>query len=703
MSTICLVGAGNIARAHAEALTLLPGHTVTAVVDPNLDAATRMAAGLGARSFATLDAALADPKLFDRVHVLTPPDHHYDGALTMLHAGKSVLVEKPLAVTGAHCAALTHAAAAGGVTLGVNQNFVFHPAMVRLRAMLARGALGRARWAGCTYNVPLRQLGAKQFGHWMFQAPGNILLEQAVHPLSQLVAIVGPIGELRALPGPSIEIAPGTTLVPTLDVVMHGAQLPAQLRFAVGQEFPFWQVTVVCDDGVAVADILADRLLTYGRGRWMPAVDDALAGVRSAAGLARDSLGGLARYAMATAKLRPRSDPFFLSMRGSIAAFHDAVDAGQVPELDGAFGAHLVEVCERIRDLTMPSVSAVPVAVSIPSASDAPVAETWDVAVLGGTGFIGTYVVQRFLTAGMRVGVMARTGRNLPAIFQDPRVTFVRGSISDPAAVERAIDGAKLVVNLAHGGGGATFEAVRDAMVGGARTVALACLKLGVRRLVHVGSIASLYLGPQPTPIDGTTPPDPREEQRGDYARAKVLADRMLLQMHADDGLPVVILRPGVVVGAGGLPFHSGVGLYNNDQHAIGWNGGTNPLPFVLAEDVADAVYRATQAEGVDGRAYNLVGDVRLSARDYTAALALATGRPLRFHPQSARFLWAEDMGKWLVKRATGRAVPAPALRDFLSRGMMATFDTSDAKRDLGWTPVADPAAFLERAVHVHA
>ncbi len=695
MSTICLVGAGNIARAHAEALRLMPDHRVTAVVDPNLGAATRMATELGAAPFASLGAALADPALFTRAHVLTPPDLHHDGALALLRAGKSVLVEKPLAVDGAQCAALTAAATAAGVTLGVNQNFVHHPAMVRLRAKLAAGALGRARWIGCTYNVPLRQLGAKQFGHWMFQAPGNILLEQAVHPLSQIVALAGPIGAMQALPGPAIDIAPGAPFIATLDVIMHGARLPAQLRFAVGQEFPFWQVTAVCDDGVAVADILGDRLLTYGRGRWMPAVDDALAGVRSAGGLMRDSVGGLVRYAAATAKLRPRSDPFFQSMRGSIGAFHAAVNAGQVPELDGAFGAHLVALCERIRDVALPART--PVAAPVPVAEAA-----WDVAVLGGTGFIGTHVVQRFLDAGMRVGVMARTGRNLPAVFHDPRVTFVRGSIGDPAAVERAIGGAKYVVNLAHGGGGATFEAVRDAMVGGAETVARACLKLGVTRLVYVGSIASLYLGPQATPIDGSTPPDPQEEQRGDYARAKVLADRMLLQMHAAEHLPVVILRPGVVVGAGGLPFHSGVGLYNTDQHAIGWNAGTNPLPFVLAGDVADAVYRATQADGVDGHAYNLVGDVRMTARDYTAALAEAMHRPLRFHPQSARFLWAEDMGKWLVKRATGRAVPAPALRDFLSRGMMASFDTSDAKRDLGWTPVADPAVFLERAVHIY-
>ena len=694
MSSICLVGAGNIARAHAEALRLIPGATVTAIVDPNLAAATSRAAPFGAAAFATLDDALAGAK-FDRAHVLTPPDLHYDGALALLQANKAVLVEKPLAVTAAQCAALVGAAGPG--LLGVNQNFVHHPAFVRLRGLLDRVAYGRARSVTCTYNVPLRQLGAKQFGHWMFQAPGNILLEQAVHPLSQIVALAGPIGTMQALAGPVIDIAPGVPFVGTMDVVMQGARLPAQMRFAVGQEFPFWQVTVVCDDGVIVADILANRVFTYGRGRWLPAVDDALAGVRTAGGLVRDSISGLAGYALSTAKLRPRSDPFFQSMRGSITAFHAAIDAGQAPELDGAFGAHLVDLCERLRDLAIPAAAPRPVTAAAPDVT------AWDVAVLGGTGFIGTHVVRRFLDAGLRVGVMARTGRNLPAVFHDPRVTFVRGSIGDAAAVERAIGSAKIVVNLAHGGGGGTFEAVRAAMVGGAEIVAQACLRLGVARLVYVGSIASLYLGPQPAPIAGTTAPDAQEEKRGDYARAKVLADRVLLAMHADQRLPVVILRPGVVVGEGGLPFHSGVGLYNNDQHAIGWNAGTNPLPFVLAEDVADAVYRATQAPGIEGRAYNLVGDVRLTAREYTAALAGALGRPLRYHPQSARFLWAEDMGKWVVKRATGRAVAAPALRDFLSRGMMAAFDTADVKRDLGWAPVADRAVFVDRAVKVHA
>jgi nucleoside-diphosphate-sugar epimerase/predicted dehydrogenase len=693
MSRTSLVGAGFISRVHADALQAL-GHRVTAVVDPSEAAGKRLASAIGAVHFVDVQAALA-ADAFDRAHVLVPPDLHASVAGELLRAGKPVLLEKPMAANGADCQALLAQEARSGAALGINQNFVHHPAFVRLRELLDAGTLGRPRHLACLYNMPVRQMAARQYGHWMFQSPGNILLEQAVHPLSQVFSLAGPAETVKAMAGPAMEIAPGLPFVSTLDVLLGCRDLPAQMRFAVGQSFPFWQVIATCDDGVAVADILANRMFAYRRTHWPEALDSMVSGLSTARAIARDAVRGMTGYAAGMLKLLPRGDAFFESMRDSIGAFHRAVDAGQRPVLDARFGAGLVAVCETIRDEVFPAAPPRPAKAS----DDVPA----DVVVLGGTGFIGTHVVRQLTEAGLRVAVMARNLRNLPAVFDDPKVSLHRGDIGDAQAVARAIRAAPVVVNLAHGGGSGSFEEVRRAMVGGAETVARICQEKGVCRLVHVGSVASLYLGPQQKPVTGATPPDPQHEKRGDYARAKVLCDRMLLAMHATEKLPVVILRPGVVVGDGASPFHSGVGLYNHEQDCIGWNEGRNPLPFVLAEDVAAAILLACRAEGIEGRSYNLAGGVRPSAREYVRDLGKVLGRPLRYHPQSVLWLWLADCGKWVVKRLTGRNAPAPALHDFLSRGMKARLDCADAVRDLGWRPVADAERFRARAIEVHA
>jgi predicted dehydrogenase/nucleoside-diphosphate-sugar epimerase len=691
------VGAGFISRVHIEALRAIPGVRTTAIIDPNADAARALAQAynIGAVHASVQEALAADA--FDCAHVLVPPDLHAPVALELIAAGKPVLLEKPAATSRAECGQLIAAGQASGTLIGVNQNFVYHPAFLALRKLVQARGLGKPNFISCIYNVPLRQLAARQFSHWMFRQPVNILLEQAVHPLSQIAALAGPIRATKAQAGPPVEIAPGKNFHSRLDLLLDCEHLPAQMHFAVGQEFPFWQITAICDDGVAVADILANRFFTYERTRWMEAVDGLVSGTRTAGAVMRESWRNTIHYALATLKLKPRSDAFFQSMQGSLRAFHAALDAGTAPETDIDFGTMLVDTCEKLRDqVFQPATESPPVVAG-------PRPEGCDVAVLGGTGFIGTAVVKQLVGAGLRVSVMARSAANLPAVFADPLVSVHRGNIRDAAAVEAAISDAPIVVNLAHGGGGATYKEIRAAMVGGAETVARVCLARGVRRLIHVGSIASLYLGPQPGAVTDATAPDPQSESRADYARAKAVCDRMLLEMHTRENLPVCILRPGVVVGEGGSPFHSGLGFYNTEQHCIGWNDGRNPLPFVLVEDVARAILLARSAPGIEGRSYNLVGDVRMTGRDYIAALGRALQRPLRFHPQSATMLWAEDLAKWGVKRATGRSVPIPARRDFLSRGMRASFDCSAAKRDLGWQPVANQDEFLRRAVLVHA
>ncbi|WP_137918840.1 NAD-dependent epimerase/dehydratase family protein [Hydrogenophaga sp. 2FB] len=692
---VVLVGAGNIAKTHAAALREIAGVELYGVFDVNAATAQGLAKEFGAgKVFQTIEEAAASDA--DTVHVLTPPDFHLTSAMPFIAAGKTVLLEKPVGVSTAECEQMREAAARSGAIIGVNQNLVFNPAYVQLKEAIASGRLGKPRYLDYVYEVPLRQLAARQFGHWMFRKPLNILLEQAVHPLSQVLDLAGSVRELSLLAEDPVEISPGVGLHNACQVSLRCDRMPAHMRFHVGAEFTVCRMTVVCDDGVAVADMFANQFHTMERTAYMEPVDAWLSARATGKQVAAQGFAVLRDYVLATAKLKPRSDPFYLGMKGSLQAFYKELETQGKPRIDLDFGAELVAVCEQMAAAFKPLPAR---AAQVPASE--PTGEL--VAVLGGTGFIGSHTVAALLDQGHRVRVMARGVTNLQPVFSRPGVEIVRGDVKSKADVERAVAGAPYVINLAHGGGGPNFEAIRAAMVDSAVMVAEACRAAGVQRMVHVGSIASLYLGDQGSTITGDTPPDPRPETRADYARAKALADKALMDIHRQTGFPIVLMRPGLVVGSGTSPFHSGLGFFNNDQYCVGWNGGQNALPWVLVGDCASAIVAAVTAPSAPGRAYNLVGDVRPSAREYLADLSRTIGRPVKFVPSSPTGLWLVEMGKWLIKRVTGRSVPRPFKRDLLSRGLLASVDCSNAKQDLGWKPVADQATFHRQAMAVHA
>jgi nucleoside-diphosphate-sugar epimerase len=240
-------------------------------------------------------------------------------------------------------------------------------------------------------------------------------------------------------------------------------------------------------------------------------------------------------------------------------------------------------------------------------------------------------------------------------------------------------------------------------MVEGACNVVEQAARCGVKHLVHVSSIAALYLGERTQVITGDTSIDSRLERRGGYARAKAEAEEATRAACREHDLALTILRPGLVVGEVRTPLHGGVGEFNRETHCLGWNRGRNPLPLVLVEDVADAIARVVEAGPQAGECFNLVGDVRLTAREYIQELGVGLGRPLRYHPRPVLWLYGIEWLKWLVKRAVGRREAAvPSYRDLKSRGLVARFDTSDVKAALDWQSEASKAAFMARVLACH-
>ena len=275
---------------------------------------------------------------------------------------------------------------------------------------------------------------------------------------------------------------------------------------------------------------------------------------------------------------------------------------------------------------------------------------------------------------------------------------LIQGDATDPQSLEAVMRNAPDVIHLAHGGG-QNWPDIERAMVGGAEIAGQTALANSVRRFIFVSSIASLYLGDPNIRITSSTGSDPFPEKRSDYSRGKILAECKLLDMATQTGLPLTIVRPGVVIGEGTSPFHSGVGLFNRETHCLGWNAGRNPLPLVLVDDVAAALVAMLELPPGGTHSYNLVGDICWNARDYIARLGGALGRPLQYHPQSQFLQNTVELAKWGIKRIGGRKdAAAMSGYDLRSRGLVSRFDTTAEKRDLNWDPETDETTFTRAA-----
>lgn len=688
---VALIGAGNIAAVHAEALQVIAGADLVGIIDPRIDRAASLARRNGGVTAAISLAEMLDSHELDAVHVLTPPNLHTDPARDALSRGLSVLLEKPMAseIEGAEQLAKA-ARAAGAPPLYVNHNFLFHPAFAELAQMVKSGRCGTLTGLSCTYAMPLKQLAAGQLQHWMFRRPANLLLEQAVHPFSQVLSLAGPVVRWKVLAG-----APHAANVPspiprTLAIALSAENCEAQIYLHFGSTYPVWQITALCSDGIIRADMVQNRLTCEEQSENLEPLDNLIQARRLGRALRRQARTGLISYGRSLLGLGKRSDTFYRSMVGSIGAFYRQ----ERPWVNTPEGAcEIVRLCEDIAAEAFP-------APAIRSHAPVQLAFKPDAVVLGGTGFIGHHIVKAFADRGMKVAAVSRS----PVVRNaSENVRFFHGDMRDGEKLARLIGDAPFLVNAA--GPEITEDwadcerKVQDSIT----AVSDACQNAGVRRLVHLSSIAALYLGNKGEIITGSAPVDPYGWQRANYSRAKGVEEIALLTKYEEVTLPVCILRPAVVVGEGGTPYHTGVGLFANERHCMGWNEGKNPLPFVLGEDVAAAVLAVIGKAGIDGHCYNLAGDVRLSAREYIAALGKELGRPIVYHAQSPGLMYFSELMKWCIKRAGGRKVALPSKRDLLSRAMAATLDCADVKAALGWKPVSDPETFIARSIRVHA
>jgi nucleoside-diphosphate-sugar epimerase len=221
-----------------------------------------------------------------------------------------------------------------------------------------------------------------------------------------------------------------------------------------------------------------------------------------------------------------------------------------------------------------------------------------------------------------------------------------------------------------------------------------------VKRFIYTGTIDSYDSAAADKVIIADTPLDRRMRTRNLYARSKAACEDLLHRMSRNNGLPLIITRPGIVIGAGADPTHIGVANFTGPGQVQYWGSGQNKLPLVLVDDVADALVRVLDAPDVVGRTFLLTGHPILSAREYVAELDSRAAVRISARHQAAWIYWVADFAKEFVKRAIRHPNRrSSTLHDWECRSHRSTYDNSSTRRALGWAPVSDRDELVERGI----
>jgi nucleoside-diphosphate-sugar epimerase len=303
-----------------------------------------------------------------------------------------------------------------------------------------------------------------------------------------------------------------------------------------------------------------------------------------------------------------------------------------------------------------------------------PVSQSTSYLITGGAGFLGINLIRYLLARGHAVTSLDLADFDYP---ERDRVRVVTGDIRDRVTVERALEGAHIVV---HGAAALPLyppAEIYSTDIDGTRTVIEAAYTRGVERFVHVSSTA-VYGIPDHHPLYETDP----LRGVGPYGQAKVLAEGLCLP-YRKKGLCVPIIRPKSFVGPERLGVFALLYDWASDGHGFPMIGrGDNRYQFLDVEDLCEAIHlTATIDARLASDTFNIGARVFTTMReDYQAVLDYAGfGRRVRGFPATP-LIW--------TLRALERLRLSPLYRWVYETAATDSFVSIEkAERVLGFAP----------------
>ncbi len=286
---------------------------------------------------------------------------------------------------------------------------------------------------------------------------------------------------------------------------------------------------------------------------------------------------------------------------------------------------------------------------------------------VGGTGFLGRHVVARLSAANLRVVVPTRRLERARHLMLLPTVEVLQHGIATDADLDELLAGCDAAINLVgilHGHHGDPYgPEFAQAHVELPRRLAQACLRKGVRRIVHVSALGVPDAG------HGTAP--------SMYLRSKADGEQAIRDAH---GLDWTILRPSVIFG----PEDRFMNMFAAMQRllpVIPLARASTRFQPVYVGDVAQAIVNALDNPATFGKTYELAGPDVYTLEELVRLAGRWSGHP--------RHVWALPYTLGQMQAALLEVAPGPALmsRDNFDSMSVDNVASGPIAQELGVVP----------------
>ena len=314
------------------------------------------------------------------------------------------------------------------------------------------------------------------------------------------------------------------------------------------------------------------------------------------------------------------------------------------------------------------------------------------VLVTGGTGFTGKALVRRLIDAEHQVVALDYKEGLKTQEIRDWGAEVIIGSVTDKAAVERAMKGASLVFHVA-----AAFREMNvpnsfyaDVNVGGTANVLEAALKQNVQRFIYCSTQG----------VHGNVDHPPGSEdspiQPADYYQQTKYEGELVCRQHQDKGMKIVILRPTAIYGPGDHERYTMIFKRVASGTFPMFGSGKTFYHPVYIDNLTDAFLAVMEEGKGDGQAYIIADEEYVELNDLVQRVARAMSISVRIphYPLLPLMIAGHVCEK--VCAPFGIAPPIfPRRVDWFRQNR--AFRIDKAKQELGYQPKVDLDTGLRR------